>query len=136
MKDIPIEENLKMKTVLATLSTKGLTVQKLYESADYYLKVLENEKKKFYAAFENNAKSGLNKKRDIIQKLETANKEKADLITRLTEEIKANHEQINIVKKDIAQSESKIKSTENDFLYTYDKIANQIKGNVDKIKKL
>ncbi len=136
MKDIPLEESLKIRTVLATLSTKGLTIQKIYESADYYLKIMENEKKKFYGAFENMAKSGIGKKKEVMQNLQKINQDKADLIAKLTEEIKTNQGQIETVKKEITESEKKIKSTENDFLFTYDKIANQIKNNVDKIKKL
>jgi hypothetical protein len=32
--------------------------------------------------------------------------------------------------------EAKIKSTENDFIFTFDKLSNQIKENIEKIKQI
>ncbi len=136
MKDLPLEESVKMQTVLATLSTKGLTKQKIFESADYYINVLEEEKKKFYTALEGQAKGNINKKKQTIENLEKVNKEKADQIALLTDEINKNQQQITQISKDISQSESKIKSTENNFITTFNKVLKQITGNIEKIKNL
>ncbi len=136
MKDLPLEESVKMQTVLATLSTKGLTVAKVIESADYYINILDEEKKKFYNALESQAKGNINKKKQTIENLEKLNKEKAEQIASLTEEINKNQEQITSISKEISQSETKIKSTENNFIATYNKVINKIKNNIEKIKKI
>ena len=136
MKDLPLEESLKMKTVFMTLSTKGLTVPKIVESAGHYLSVLEKEKSKFYLALDGQKKQNIVGKKNHITDLEAKNKEKADLIKKLTDEIGANNAEIKKVSTEINNVESKIKSTENDFVYTYEKMANQIEGNIEKIKQI
>lgn len=136
MKDLPMEETLKMKSVFMTLTTKGLTVAKIVESAAHYLKVLEKERTKFYGALDGQKKSKVESKKQRIANLEKQNKEKADLIKKLTDEIGANNAEIKKTTTEISDVEGKIKSTENDFVYTYDKITNQIKDNINKIKQV
>ena len=136
MKDIPIEENVKIQTVLATLSTKGLTVAKISESADYYISILENKKRKFYTAFEGQAQGAVTKKKNKIEDLKKQNKEKANLIKQLTDEINKNQDEIGKITLDVQNSQSKIKKTEQNFLVTYDRIKNQIVANVEKVKNI
>lgn len=136
MKDLPIEESVKMQTVLATLSTKGLTVQKIVESADYYLKVLENEKDKFKQAMAHQTQGKIDGKHKRIKQLEEENLKKTEQIKVLTDQIEHNSEEIEKVKKDIEESDAKIKTTENNFNVTYDYVANQIIDKVEKIKSL
>lgn len=136
MKDLPLEENIKMKTALATLSTRGLTVQKVVESADYYMKILENEKKKFYTALDGQKKGNVESKRNAINDIEAQNKAKAEQIKKLTSEISANTIKAESLNKEISQVEGKIKSTENNFIFTYAKVANKITTDVEKIKTL
>jgi len=136
MKDIPLTDELKMQTVFATLSTKGLTVPKILESADYYTKILENEKAKFYEVLKQQTHGQVNQKANEVNVLENDNKRLADEIARLTEKISQNQAKMEQLKKDMSGNEEKIKSTETDFLYTYDLVANQIKNNVEKIKSI
>jgi len=136
MKGLDIQESVKMQTVLATLSTKGLTVQKIIESADYYLKVLENEKDKFKQAMAHQTSGKIDGKHKQIKTLEGENIKMAEQIKSLTDKINLNSEKIKKVKKDIADSDSKIKKTENDFNVTYSYVADQITDKVEKIKNL
>ena len=136
MKNIDLAESVKMQTVLATLSIKGLTIQKIIESADYYLKVLENEKDKFKQAMAMQTQGKVEEKHKQIKSLEDGNLKKAEQIKMLTDEINSNNEQIEQIKKDIAEADHKIKSTETNFSVTYDYVANQIINNVEKIKNL
>jgi hypothetical protein len=136
MQKIELSESVKMQTVLATLSIKGLTVQKIVESADYYLKVLENEKDKFKQAMAQQTQGKVDEKQKQIKTLEDANLKKAEQIKILTDEINFNTEQIEKIKKDITDADHKIKATETNFYVTYDYVANQIINNVEKIKNL
>ncbi|NJO89137.1 MAG: hypothetical protein HC831_09375 [Chloroflexia bacterium] len=94
MKSIDLQESVKMQTVLATLSTKGLTVQKIVESADYYLKVLENEKDKFKQAMAQQTTGKIDTKHKQIKSLEEENHKMAEQIKALTDKINDNSEQI------------------------------------------
>lgn len=134
MKDLPMEDNLKIQTIFATLSVKGLTVQKVLESADYYISVLENEKRKFYTALEEKGKGDINSKRKQISDLEKVSKAKAEQISALTEEINQNHARMQKLKNDITESENKLTATEKSFLVTYEKVVGQINNNIKKVK--
>jgi hypothetical protein len=136
MKNIDLAESVKMQTVLATLSTKGLSVQKIVESADYYLKVLENEKDKFKQAMSQQTQGKVDEKHKQIKSLEDTNLKKAEQIKILTDEINNNTAQIEKIKIDISEADYKIKATENNFYVTFDYVANQIINNVEKIKNL
>jgi len=136
MKDIPLDETIKMQTVLATLSSRGLTVQKIIETADYYLKVLERERDKFKEATAHQTSGKVDNKLKQIKGLEEENQRKAEQIKILTDEISHNNQQMELIKKDIEEADAKIKSTENNFNVTYDHLANQITSKVEKIKNL
>lgn len=136
LKNIDLDEKIKMQTVLATLSTKGLTIQKIIESADYYLKVLENEKDKFKIVINKQTENKIGGKNKKIKELEAENKKKADMIKQLTEEINKNRSEIQQIKKDIETASVKIKNTENDFNVTYEHVANQIKEKVKQLQEL
>ncbi|RLD74208.1 MAG: hypothetical protein DRJ07_19880 [Bacteroidetes bacterium] len=136
MKNINLDEKVKMQTVLATLSTKGLTTQKIVESADYYMKVLENEKEKFKQVMIKQTEGKVGNKHKQIKTLEEQNRKKADKIKVLTDEINNNTSQMGKLKKDLETADLKIKSTENNFNVTFSYVADQIANKVEKIKSL
>ncbi len=136
MKDIPLDETIKMQTVLATLSSRGLTVQKIIETADYYLKVLERERDKFKEATAQQTQGKVDNRQNQIKSLEEENQKKTEQIKTLTEEIGNNNQQMALIKKEIEEADIKIKSTENNFNVTYEFVSNQIISKVEKIKNL
>ena len=136
MKDLPLSEDIKIQTVLATLSTKGLTLSKIYESSDYYLKILKNEKDKFYEALTINKEGQVVSQQKEIAALEEQIKHKADQIALLTKEMAADNKRIENIRKQISNAESKIKDTEDSFCHTYDIVSKQIIENIEKIKNI
>jgi len=136
MKSLPMDESLKVQAAFQTLSVKGLTIAKVMESADYYISVLENEKRKFYTALEEQGKGSINNKKREISDLEKINKDKAAQIAALTEEINKNQQRIQENKSQIAEAEGKLDATEKNFLVTFDKVVGQIRANVTKIQQI
>jgi len=136
MKNIPIDDRLKIQTVLATLSPKGLTVAKVIESADYYMKILGNEKEKFNNVLQNQTSVAIVKRKDEIGSIELSMQQKAEQIQILTSEITKLQEEIIKIKNEIGDSDNKIKKAENDFNFTYNIFVNQINGFVEKIKSI
>ncbi len=136
LKDLPLTEELKYKTAYTTLSTKGLTIQKIYESADYYIKILENERTKFYEALKQRSNSVVKQNKDQIAQLTAANKEKATLIQKLTAEIQGSQQKIAKMQKESTEAESKLKSTEMDFLATCKFMTDKIISNIEKVKQI
>lgn len=136
MQNIPLDEPVKIQTVLATLSTKGLTKQKIFESAAFYLTILDDEKAKFYKALEKQTKDNVTAQKNSITALDELIKTKSAQIAQLTKEITAHQEEIATAKTKITESESKIKNTENNFVKTWEFVAQQMKDNIEKIKAL
>ncbi len=136
MESIPLEESVKIQTVLATLSTRGLTREKIIESGTYYLSVLEKEKAKFGKAMEKQLKEGVTVKNEEITALEELNKTKSAQIAQLTQEIKDNQAEIEKIRMKISENDQKIKGTEANFNTTYDLVARQLQANIDKINAL
>jgi len=118
------------------LSTKGLTVPKIVDSAAAYLGILDKEREKFYQALDAQKNQNINKKKGLIDELNAKNKEKAEMIKKLTDEIAANNSEIQKITIEVNMGETKIKSTENDFIFTFDKLSSQIKENIEKIKQI
>jgi len=136
MKNIPLEETVKMQTVLATLSSKGLTKQKILESADFYTTALQDEKNKFNEALKQEITKQVESKQKEIKSLEDQNKSKAEQIAQLTTEINQNQQQISKVKTLVEEASQKIKSTETNFNFTFEAVVSQIKNNSNKIKSI
>jgi predicted RNase H-like nuclease (RuvC/YqgF family) len=136
MKSLSLSEDDKIKTAVAALSTKGLTIQKVLESANYYLEVLENEKKKFYLAFENKIKDSINADKKRIDSLYESIKQKSIQIDELKRIIEESKLKITELENEIAKSEEKVSEIEESFLFTYDHVVNKIKNDIIKIKNL
>lgn len=136
MKGIPLNEADKLKTALAALSTKGLTKGKVIDSARYYLEVLENEKRKFYTAFENKIKGSINADKKRITQLREEIKEKNSKIEELKEIIESSKARIIELEQEIQKSDEKVEGIEESFLYTYEHVINKIKSDIEKVNML
>ena len=133
MQNIPLDEKMKIQTVLATLSTKGLTAQKIKESADYYKKVLYEEQKQFYVELNNQINEQVKSKEKNITDLQELNKLKSEQITKLTQEINENQQKVTALQTEAKDQESKIRLAEANFNKTLDYIVAQIDANLNKI---
>lgn len=136
MANLQLDENIKIQTVLATLSTKGLSKKTILESGEYYIQELEKEKSKFYDALQAQKKNSVEGKLQLIESLNKQIKEKAEMIQKLTAEIQQNQEEIEKTKVAIAEAEKKLAHTENNFIYTHSIIVDQIRNNLNKINKI
>ncbi len=136
MKSLPFDEESKLKSALAALSTKGLTIKKVLESADYYLEVLDNEKRKFYNAFENKIKGSVKANKNKITQLKDLISDKSKKISDLKTLINDKYNEIQKLEEEIDVSDEKIKEIEDSFLYTYEKVVSKIKEDIDRIKVL
>jgi hypothetical protein len=134
MKNIPLEDNMKVQTVMATLSTKGLTVAKIKESAEYYKKVLANEQSQFTAELNNQVEKTIKTKEKDIESLKVSIKQKTEQIAALTKDINDAQQKISTTEVLIKAAESKIKMTQENFDRAYNFVLNQIDLNLSKLK--
>jgi septal ring factor EnvC (AmiA/AmiB activator) len=136
MKGIALSEEDKIKAAVAALSTKGLTFTKVLESAFYYLKVLENEKKKFYLAFEDKINQSISADKKKIDTLFESIKEKNIQIEDLKKIIEDSKTKIVELENEIVKSQEKVSEIEENFLFTYEYVVNKINNDIEKIKSL
>lgn len=134
MKNLALDDSIKVQTVTATLSTKGLTVDKIKESADYYKKILENEKEQFVSELNSQIDKTIKSKEKIIETLKESIKIKSDQIANLTKEISDAEQNINLNNNLIKAAELKIQTAQDNFNSAYNAVIEQINDNLSKIK--
>lgn len=134
MKNIPLDDSLKVQTVMATLSTKGLTEVKIRESADYYKKVLENELTQFLGELNNQIEKTVKSKEKAIDAEKQAIQQKSEQIAALTKEINEATTEIQKMQEALKAANDKIMLTEANFQKAYHFVVNQIDTNIRKLK--
>ena len=135
LEKMPMDEQTRFQSAFAMAKTMGATPQKLIDAAAHYLKVLEHEEKKFEQALENQRSRQIGGREKQIKDLEVGIQQKAKHIKKLTEEIEQAQQQLGGIKKEISGAVSKVETTKNNFIASYNVVVAQIKGDVEKMKK-
>ncbi len=129
------DEATRFKTSYATASTMGVTVDKLLNSAAYYLQVMDKEKEAFKGVLK-----GL-VEREILGRDQQREALKADIqsmqaqIKALNEKISAQQEKLGGIDEEVAKAQVKIEGTKSAFLATYNHIVDNMNSDVDKIQR-
>ncbi len=135
MEKMPMDEPTKFRSSFATASTLGVTMNKLVDSANFYLKVLANEETKFVSAAEQQFKNNIDNKLEEIELLKRVVASKNEQIKKLTDEINGHHGKLEGLNQHITDSKGKIEQTKSSFAIAYMNIKDQIEADIDKMKK-
>lgn len=130
-----LDEPTAFKSAYATAATMGLTKQKLTDSANFYIKVLDKEKEKFTQAVDAQVAANIKGKESEIEQSKNQINEKSEMIRKLTDEISALQQKMNEIQSHIIQATQKIQATSANFEASYQKIASDIKADVEKINQ-
>lgn len=133
LESLPLDEATKYKTTFATASTMGLSIEKLIESAKYYLSVLEKEKEDFKKVLESQLNDKILLKENEIKDTLTQIDQKNEQIKQLAQEIQQQQTQIDTIKQEIQDRLSKINQTKANFIATYENVYGQIDHDLQKI---
>jgi uncharacterized protein (DUF3084 family) len=115
LSSLPLDESIKFQSAFATASTMGVTLEKLKNSIEFYLKVLQNEEDHFLKASQeqyNVNVEGKAKEKDQINQLIL---QKSNQIQTLTNEIRQLQTEMEQFSEQIDQADQKIKVTKNSF---------------------
>lgn len=134
MENLPIAENAKFQAAYATLSTMGVSVNKLLETANQYIEILNREKTKFENATDEQVKIKIKSKESEIENLNQSIQGKTEQIQGLSQDITAHQQSISKLKSEIAENTSKIQSSKMNFEATLSNYVSQIQGDITKIK--
>ena len=135
LKKMDMDEATRYQSAFAMAQTMGATPEKLVQTAEHYLNVLQTEENKFQKAAANQQEKLIGSKEQEINQLETTIKAKAEQIKQLTREIEQHQQQAESLKKEIAEASVKVETTRNNFVASYNALAGQIAADIENIKK-
>lgn len=135
LEKMPMDEQTRFQSAFAMAQTMGATPQKLIQTAEHYVQVLQNEEKKFEEALTNQRTKQIGSKTQEINKLEENIKAKAVRIKKLTQEIEAAQKKSEALKTQIATASQKVESTKNNFIASYNALIEKISGDIEKMGK-
>lgn len=128
------DEATRFKSAFSTASTIGITLDKLLETADYYVKVLDREKNKFLeAARDQTSHMVVNRKKEI-ESVRKAMEEKKLKIEQLTKELASNEKLLQNLEEGIRSAEVKIEETKNNFDVSFNYLREQILKDMEKMR--
>ncbi len=135
LEKMPMDEATKYRSAFATASTMGVTLDKLMETANFYIGILDKENKEFTGTVKGQFNSKVSGREQDITKFNDIILTKSEQIKQLTEEIAKHQEQIANLKKQVEEDNSKIQKTQNDFNQSYAHLKSQFEDDVIKMKK-
>jgi len=132
---MPMDEATRFQAAFSMAQAMGATPQKLIETGNLYLKVLEGELNKFNEAVVNQSNTMIGSKQSEIKQLNEFIQQKSQQIKKLTEELQQHQQRIDVLNKELAESNSKVENTKNNFLATYKNVTDTIKSDISNIQK-
>ncbi|WP_143473219.1 coiled-coil domain-containing protein [Flavilitoribacter nigricans] len=135
LEKMPMDEQTRFQSAFAMAQTMGATPEKLIQTAEHYVSVLQNEEKKFEEALTHQRTKQIGSKNQEISKLEENIKAKAEQIKKLTQEIEADQKRSAALKNEIKDASQKVESTKNNFIASYNALVEKISGDIEKMGK-
>jgi len=135
LSNVDMDESTRFKSALAMAKSMGATPDKLITSADKYMKVLNNEEKKFLDAFKNQQARQVSSQTTDIKKLEDGIKQRQAQIAKMQKEIEAATKALESKKTNINQANAKVQATKDGFYVAYHIVTQQIAQDIDKMKQ-
>jgi hypothetical protein len=133
--NLAIDEATRFRSAFAMGQTMGLTLPKLLETADYYMKVLEREDQKFLDALKQQGEGKNRTMIDEVAAMEKAVADKTAMMAQLQTEIADLQQKAATMKQSIGETAQRIEATKNSFEATYQHIKSQIILDKQKIQQ-
>lgn len=128
------DEATRFKSAFSTASTMGVTLDKLVETADYYVNVLDKEREKFVRAAKEQTTSLVENRKQEMQHLLKDMADKKAMIDKLTKELANSEERLSNIQKGIDNATVKIDQTKKNFDVSFNHLREQISEDIAKMK--
>lgn len=132
---MPMDEETRFKSAYAMATTMGATSDYLIKTAQHYMDVLQKEEDKFKNAMQQQVDGKIGQQQNEIVGMEKLVAEKAAQIKKLTDDISQIQQKVEESKAAIADATSKISSTKNNFIASYNLVRSQIEADVNNMNK-
>lgn len=131
---VNLPEAEKYKVVFTTAQSFGVTVEKLLEAVDHYLKVLDGHKSGFDNHVNSQISQEVKSRKDEIANLEKDTEALNLKIAEISQQIAGNTTKISALTQEVAQEELKINMVAKDFNTTYEHVVNRMQSDKEKIR--
>lgn len=135
LEKMPMDEQTRFQSAFAMAKTMGASPNKLVDAAKHYLKILQQEEKKFEQALNNQRSRQIGGREKQIKDLEVGIQQKAKHIKKLTEEIEQSQKQLQGLKGEISGAVNKVETTKNNFIASYNVVVAQIQQDIENMQK-
>lgn len=128
------DEATRFKSAFATASTIGITMDKLVETADYYVKILDKERSQFVQAAKDQSENLIENRKKEIQHLLKSLEEKKKMIDEMQKDLLKGEERIKQIQEGIDHAAVNIENTKKNFESSWSFLKEQIITDIEKIK--
>ena len=132
---MPMDEGTRFQAAFSMAQAMGATPQRLVDTGNQYLKVLEGELNKFNEAVANQSNTLIGGKQSEMKQLNEFIQQKSTQIKKLTEEMQQHQQRIEVLEKELSEANSKVETTKSNFIATYKNVSDAIKSDILNIQK-
>lgn len=128
------DEAMRFKSAFATASTMDVTLDKLVETAQYYLNILDKERDKFTQAAAGQTRTLVDNRKEEIRQMMAAMERKREEMARLQHELSESESRLELLQRGIDTASQKIEETKRNFDVSFNQLKQQIGADIDKMK--
>lgn len=134
MKETIADEATRFKAAYASATAMGISKERLLETAQFYISVLDKEEKDFLTALKSRLKGGLENDEKELNGIDDTIKSKSEEITKLTKEIDTLRTKKESLTKRVSEGKIKVEAAKNNFYVTQNMLKDKIKNDMGKMK--
>jgi len=127
-------EALRFQSTFATISSMGITPDKLVDSAQFYLTVLKKKEDEFTKTVDQHMAEAVTSRENDVVKFDADMQSKSEMIKKLTEEINEMQQQKTAIINEVSSNKAQIEQVRNNFSATMKVFVDRINSDIDKIK--
>ncbi|GAB1396313.1 hypothetical protein MASR1M65_10900 [Saprospiraceae bacterium] len=135
LEKLSMDEQTRYQSAFAVAKTMGATPASLIEAANYYMSVLHNEEKAFEETLKSQMQLQVGDKQSEKQKLQEKIVAQNAQIAALQKEISQHQSQLDNIDKQISDASTKIETTKNNFIASYNQLVDKITQDIEKMKQ-
>lgn len=135
LKEMNMDEATRFKSAMAMAKSMGASMAAIITSGQQYLQVLKSEQGKFDEAMKNQRAQQIGNKEQQMEELSNSVKAKEEEIKKMQQEIEQTKQKYVELSQQIKDATRHIESTKNDFVASYESLAGQIQGDLNKIQE-
>lgn len=135
LSSLNLDSSTSLKSAFATASTIGVTKDSLLQSARHYLTVLDDEKKQFDQALNNQVQQRIATKKDELANLQAQIEDHRKQIIKLEKQIAEFQERISRSDEELNDARNSIDQTKMKFETTYQEFVAAIENDITLIQQ-